>query len=476
MMKRLLSAIAITCASLAATLPTALPASAFEIEPVTSSAGIEAWLVSEDTVPVIALEVLFHAGSHLDPEGKAGLASMTTALMTQGAGELDSQAFAARLRDINVSLSVSASRDTVQVRMKSLAKNTTEAFELVKLALTQPRFDEEDVARVRAQTLVSLARDEEDPDTVAYRTFFGETLAGHPYATPPIGTVESVATITVQDMRDYAAMAFARDNVSISVVGAISAEELKPLLDSTFSTLPEVTQRADTAEVAPLEPGVTVVERDNPQTVVVFGMDGLARDDEDFIPAYVMNYVLGGGSFVSRMFKQVREERGLAYTAYTSLYPLAHGGLTIGYLASSNATAGEALDVAKAQVVDIAQNGITADELEAAKTFLTGSYALRFDSSRAIAGQLAAIQFEDLGLDYIDKRNGLIEAVTLDDIARVSKRILKPDAMRVVAVGSPAGIPADESAGDEMPAATHQAGQEVVPDTASDAPMATPAN
>lgn len=422
----------------------AIPAHAFDIEPVAGETGVEAWLVSEDAVPIIALDVLFHAGSHLDPKGKEGVADLTAGLMTEGAGPYDSQAFAARLRDLNVALSVSAGRDTVQVQMRTLSENADEAFELVRLALTEPRFDPEDVARVRAQALAGLARDEEDPDTVAYRTFFTQAFGNHPYATATSGTPESVAAIDVDDMRAYVARALARDNISIAVVGDISAADLAPLLDSTFGSLPESTQRGDAQAVEPLVPGTTVIERDNPQTVVVFGMAGIKRDDEDFIPAYVMNYVLGGGSFVSRMFKQVREERGLAYSAYTSLYPLAHGGLTLGYFASNNASAGEALDVAKAQIADVAADGITEAELEAAKTYLTGSYALRFDSSRAIAGQLAAIQFEDLGLDYVNQRNSLIDAVTLEDVKRAASRTLAPDAMRIVAVGKPDGITATQ--------------------------------
>ena len=438
MIRRIATAASFFIASVLLTLPS----QAFEIEPVTGDSGIEAWLVSEDAVPVIALEVLFHAGSHLDPADKPGLADMTANLMTEGAGDLDSQAFAARLRDLNVSLSVSAGRDTIQIRMRTLSENAAEAFDMVRLALTEPRFDEGDVARVRAQSLASLAQDEEDPDSVAYRTFFADVFGDHPYATPPSGTPQGIEAITVEDLRGYAATAFARDNISLAVVGDITAADLAPLIDSTFSPLPDTTDRLDAGPIAPLTPGITLVERDNPQTVVVFGMDGMKRDDEDFIPAFVMNYMLGGGSFVSRMFKEVREERGLVYSVYTSLYPLAYGGLTIGYLASSNATAAEALDVARAQIADVAENGLTAEELDAAKTFLTGSYALRFDSSRAIAGQLAAIQFEDLGLDYIDNRNSLVDAVTVEDISRVAERLLKPEAMRIVAVGAPEGIKA----------------------------------
>ncbi|MEQ8747243.1 pitrilysin family protein [Pyruvatibacter sp.] len=441
--RRTLTTATLLCAALALALfVTMRPAAAFEIEPVTGQSGITSWLVSEDAVPIVALEVLFHAGSHLDPEGKAGLADMTANLMTEGAGDLDSQAFAARLRDLNVSLSVSAGRDTIQIQMRTLSQNVEEAFELVRMALLEPRFDDTAIARVRAQSLAGLARDAEDPDTVAYRTFFADVFAGHPYASSPSGTPDSIAAITADDLRAYAAQAFARDNISVAVVGDISADALGLLIDKTFSALPETTQRNDPASVAPLTPGITLVERNNPQTVIVFGMDGMTRDDPDFIPAFVMNYVLGGGSFVSRMFKEVREERGLVYSVYTSLYPLSHGGLLLGYLASGNETAAQALDVARAQIAAVASDGITAEELDTAKTFLTGSYALRFDTSSSIAGQLAAIQFEDLGIDYVERRNALVEAVTLDDITRAAARLLNPDALRIVAVGAPQGLTA----------------------------------
>lgn len=296
-------------AALAALVLWAVPAAAFEIEPVVSDSGIEAWLVSEDAVPVVAVEALFHAGSHLDPEGLEGLAEMTAALLTEGAGDLDSQAFAARMRDLNVSLSVSAGRDTVQVRMRTLSENVAPAFELMRLALTEPRFDEADVARVRAQLLSSLARDAEDPDTVAFRTLFSEVFAGHAYASSPSGTPESIAAIGVDDLRGYATRAFARDNLSLAVVGDIEAGTLAPLVEKAFGALPAERPGADAGPVPPLVPGATLVERDNPQTVVVFAMPGLTRDDPDFIPAFVMNYVLGGGSFVSRMFEEVREKR-----------------------------------------------------------------------------------------------------------------------------------------------------------------------
>jgi len=415
-------------------------ARAFEIEPVMGETGVDAWLVSEDAVPIVAVEVLFHAGSYLDPDGKSGLADMTARLLTEGAGDLDSQAFAARLRDLNVSLSISADRDKIRLRMRTLSEHTDAAFDLVRLALTQPRFDTADVERVRAKVLANLARDDEDPDDVASRTLFADVFAGHRYAASPTGTPQSVSALTAADMRAYVAQAFARDNLSIAVVGDITADELRPLIDATFGGLPAASDRATPRLTEPLTPGVTLVERNNSQTVVMFALDGITRDDEDFIAAYVMNYILGGGGFISRIFREVREERGLVYSARTALVPFAHGGILIGYLASSNATAGQALDVARKQIEDIAADGITAEELDIAKTYLTGSYALRFDSSRSIAGQLALIQYENLGIDYIDERNSLIEAVTLEDVRRVAKRLLKPDALHVVAVGAPDGL------------------------------------
>jgi zinc protease len=183
-----------------------------------------------------------------------------------------------------------------------------------------------------------------------------------------------------------------------------------------------------------------VVEQDVPQSVAVFGHKGLMRDDPDFIPAFVMNYVLGGGSFSSRLTEEVREKRGLAYSVYSYLSATDGAGLYMGGVQTANERIAESLEVIKAEWARLAAEGLTEEDLNKAKTYLTGSFPLRFDSNSKIANYLLFAQMEDLGLDYINTRNGLIEAVTLEDVKRVAARLLKPEELSFVVVGKPVGL------------------------------------
>lgn len=417
------------------------PAHAMTIERIVSPGGIEAWLVEEQAIPMIVMKVAWEGGSRADPEDKAGVAHMVSGLLDEGAGPFGSQAFQARLDDLAIRLGFDADPDAFNATLQTLSENRREAFEMLRLAVTEPRFDSEPVERIRAQIRVTIARDDQDPDAIAARAWYRAALPDHEYARPSKGSAESIDRIGVGDLKSYAKKTLARDNMKIAVVGAIDAKTLGPLLDKTFGALPAKAEVPETPEasVSP-EPSVEVIERPMPQSVVVFGLGGLKRQDPDFIPAYVMNYVLGGGGFSSRLMTEVREKRGLAYSVGTYLYPLHHAGLMIGQVATENARVAESLALIREELRRLADNGITAEELAAAKTYLTGSYPLNFDSNASIAGQLVGIQLENLGIDYVDRRNGLIEAVTLEDIRRVARRLIDPDRLIVTIVGEPAGI------------------------------------
>lgn len=423
---------------LLALLAFAAPAAAMKIERVVSPGGIEAWLVEEDQVPVIVMQVAWQGGSAYDPKGKEGLANMVSALMDEGAGDMDSQTFQKKLDDIAAQLSFSEGRDTFSGSLKTLADKRDEAFALFAAAVTQPRFDKDPVERIRGQIAVRLARNLEDPNWIASNAWNHAAYGDHPYAHPRDGMPESLARITRQDLMAFTQNVFARDNMKISVVGPIKPDELGKLLDSTFGGLPEVADMSEIPEVSmPDKAQTIVIKRDFPQSVALFGMEGIKRDDPDFIPAFVMNYVLGGGGFSSRLTEEVREKRGLAYSVGTNLNPLDHAASIVGSVGTQNARMGQSLSVIKTELARMAQSGLSEKELEDAKTFLTGSYPLRFASNDDIAGQLLGIQLEDLGIDYVDRRNGLIEAVTREDTARVAKRLLKPDNMLVTIVGQP---------------------------------------
>jgi len=411
------------------------------IQKVVSPKGIEAWLVEEYAVPLIALEVGFHGGSRRDPDGKAGLARMTSALLDEGAGEYTSGEFQQRLEDLAIRMRFSSGRDAVYGSVRTLAARRDEAMDMFRLALTQPRFDAEPVSRIRQQLLVAIKREKSDPSVIAQETWFDAILGDHVYANPVKGTPDSLHAITSEDLRWFVANSFARDNLKISVVGAISAEELAVVLDETFGDLPEAsaTEKMNEAEVA-ANGQMLVYEREQPQSVVMFGLEGLKIDDPDFIPAFVMNYILGGGGFSSRLMEEVREKKGLAYGIHTNLLPLDYGALYYGSVGTDNNRISETVDIIKSEFARMRDNGVGEKELNDAKTYLTGSFALRFDSNAKIANQLVGYQLTGRGIDYINKRNALVNAVTVDDIARAAKRVLHPDKLTFVIVGQPQGL------------------------------------
>ena len=434
----------VLAALVTAALLLAAPAQATKIIRVVSPGGIEAWLVHESSIPMISLELAFRGGAALDPEGKKGLAHMVSGLLDEGAGDLDSLAFQRRLEDLAIGLSFDASMDTFRASLKTLSRHRDEAFRLLGLALGQPRFDDAPVERIRGQIRTGRIRDLEDPGTVARHTWFATAFPEHPYGHPPEGTLESIAAITTDDLRAFATERIARDNVVVSVVGDIGPEELGRLLDRTLGALPAKSKLDHLAETTPAPgQGVIIVRKEIPQSVVVFGRAGIKRDDPDYYAAYVMNYVLGGGGFSSRLTQEVREKRGLAYSVYSYLYPLQHAGLMLGGVATANGRVAESLAIIRAELERLGREGVSEQELADAQTFLNGSFPLRLSSGGRIANILVSIQLHDLGIDYIDRRADLINAVTVADVRRVAQRLLDADDLIVVVVGDPEGLDGD---------------------------------
>jgi zinc protease len=420
------------------------PAQATNIERVVSPGGIEAWLVRDPTVPLVAMDFAFTGGANQDPEVKPGVSYLTAALLDDGAGELDAKAFHQRIEENAVQLRFSSGRDHFQGSVRLLRDRMDQGFDLVRLALTQPRFDNDALERVRAQAVSALRRETTNPNSISNRVWWKTAFPHHPYGRPTNGTLESVPTITREDLRDYHAHVLTRDTLKVAVVGDIDPATLGPLLDRVFGALPA------TGKIDPLPPARIqdvgrriVIDLDVPQAVLSFGGAGLARKDPDFIPAFVVNHILGGGSFSSRLYTEVREKRGLAYGVSSYLLPLDRAALFTGGTQTSNDSAGEALKIIEAEIRRMASEGPTEDELAKAKAYLKGSFPLRFDTSSKIASQLLQIQIEDLGIDYINKRNSLIDAVTIEDARRVARR-LADGGMLVTVVGRPKDLTSNE--------------------------------
>ena len=418
-----------------------LAAHATEVQEVRSPGGITAWLVREPSIPLLTVRFSFTGGASLDSPARKGTANLLSALLDEGAGPYDSKAFQTRLQDLAVHLNFSADRDHFSGGLRTLSENRDAAFELLRLALNEPHFESEAVERMRRKILTGLVASQEDPGTIAAKLWFSTAFPDHPYGLPTSGRIESVKAITVDDLRKLLAKVLARDRLTIGVVGDISAAELGPLLDQTFGALPASTVIAVIPDTNPKGAGVLkVVQKMIPQSQVMFGGLGLKRDDPDWYAAYVLNYVLGGGGFSSRLNEEVREKRGLAYSVYSYLHPLDHAALYMGGVGTQNERVGEVLTVIKEQIALAGENGITEAELANAKTFLNGSFPLRLTSSVRIAGLLLAIQRNNLGIDYLNRRASLINAVTMAEILGVGKRLLRPENLLIVVVGQPAGL------------------------------------
>lgn len=423
-------------------------ASATEIQRVRSPGGIEAWLVEDNSVPLIAMQFAFTGGSTQDPAGKAGVANLVSGLLDEGAGPLDAAAFQERREELAARMSFSAGQDVFFGSVTTLTANTDPTFELLRLALNEPRFDEQPVERVRAQVATRIRASEQDPNFQANQAWLKLAFGDHPYANPVTGTLTTLDAITQADLRDYVGRIFARGGLKIGVVGDIDAERLGKLLDEVFGALPAEPKLSEIPRVEPTKgPVREVIDMKIPQTVMQFGFRGLAREDKDFIPAYIVNHILGGGGFSSRLYKEVREKRGLAYSVYSFLYPLDYSALWLGGVATQNARAGVTLETIEAELKRLAEEGPSEAELADAKSYLTGSYALRFDTSGKIARQLVAIQLDKLGIDYINTRNAMIDAVSIDDVKRVAAELLKPDQLLVTVVGQPDGLTKTGSGG-----------------------------
>jgi zinc protease len=424
----------------------ALSARAVEVQQVTSPGGITAWLVEDHSNPILSLEMAFVGGAALDPEGQEGLAYLVSGLIDEGAGDLDSQAFQETLENLAISLSFDTGMESFRGSLRTLTENRDTAFELLRLALSQPRFDDEPVARIRSQVQVQLAQDTENPNVIARRALRQIMFPDHPYSRPVHGTPESIDAIGVDDMKRFVAERFAIDVLKIAVVGDVTAEELGPLLDHAFLGLPSEAAPSNVPDIEPQGKGqVVVIERDLPQSVMLFAQGGLKRKDPDFYAAYVANHILGGGGFSSRLYEEVREKRGLAYTVFSFLNPMEHSALLQGSVATANERAGEALAVIRKEWARMGAEGPTAQEVEDAETYLTGSYPLRFSSSGEIASNLLGIQLDDLGIDYINVRNDLINAVTPQDAQRVARALFRPEDLTVVIVGHPDGVASEKS-------------------------------
>ncbi|MES2333736.1 MAG: pitrilysin family protein [Pseudomonadota bacterium] len=410
------------------------------IQEVTSPGGIKAWLVEDRNIPFAALEIRFKGGTSLEAPDKRGAVNLMTATLEEGAGAMDSLGFAQARDALAASFSFDAGTDSVGVSAKFLTENRDQAIDLLRAALVSPRFDQDAVDRVREQVLSNLRSNAKDPGKIASERFDALAFGDHPYGSSGEGTIATVTALTRDDVMAAYKAALARDRVFVAASGDITADELGLILDRLLGDLPATGAPLPGAAPWLLPAGVTVVDFPTPQSTVLFGQQGIPRDDPDFFPAFVLNEVIGGGRFTARLMTEVREKRGLTYGIGTSIVNMDRADLILGQFSASNDKVAEAIRVVQAEWGRIVNEGVTPEELKATKTYLTGSYPLRFDGNGPIASILVGMQMDGMPIDYVTTRNAKVEAVTMDDIRRVAARLFKPEALQFVVVGQPEGM------------------------------------
>jgi zinc protease len=414
---------------------------AMTIERVIGASGIEAWLVEDHALPVVSIRFAFPGGAALDPPGKGGLAAMASALLDEGAGPYDSAAFKTRLEDLVANLRFTAGRDEVGGSLRSLKANLSEAADLLRAALTSPRFEQTAVERVRGEFIASLSQQAHSPRALSDRLWMRDAFEDHPYGGNVDGSVRSVSAITREDLIRFAGQRLRRAGLVIGAVGDITADELAALIDRVFGGLPAVGGETPVAETKPAENGGLLITRQAvPQSAVTFGQVGPKRDDPDWYAARLVNEVLGGGGFRGRLMREIREKRGLAYGVSTELVSLRHAGLILGTVATENARVAESIALIRAEWQRMRDEGPSEAELDRAKDFLIGSFPLSLDTSARVTSLLVQIQLENLGIDYLDRRAALLGAVTLDQAKRVANILLDPDGLSFAVVGDPADL------------------------------------
>lgn len=432
-MKRLIAATALA-------LSLALPASAIEIQQVTSPMGHIGWLVEERSIPFASIEIIFTGGAGLDHPESAGAVSLMVSLLSEGAGDLDAQGYAEALESLAGSVNFEAGRDSVRLSIRALTENRDQVVDLALLAMTEPHFDQISLDRVRGQTVASLERAAQNPSTLAAQTFAQAGFSGHAYARPVDGTPDTVAAMTVDTILDAHRAVFNRDLVYFGAAGDITPEEFGAFIDRVLADLPISNTPLPSYRTFDAPPGVTVVPFDGPQSVIRFGMPGIPWNDPDFMPAFVLNEIFGGGGFGSRLMRELREARGLTYGIYTGLNAGRFGDSFGGQFSTGNETAGQAVALLRDQFTWLAEGGITQEDLARVQTYLTGAYPLRFDGNESLARIMASMQSNGFALDYVNVRNDLVRAVTLEDIQRVARRLAQPDTLSFVVVGQPVGL------------------------------------
>ncbi|MEO1661029.1 MAG: pitrilysin family protein [Pseudomonadota bacterium] len=410
------------------------------IQQFTTPGGVSVWLVEEPSIPILSLRMAWTAGETNDPDGLEGLTNAMVYHMNEGAGDYDAQAFFKRMEELNMSFSCGASNESTFCNASMLTDYADDSFDMISLAFAEPRFDDGPFERFLREQQVGLETRETNAQYLASRARAATLYPEHAYARET--SAESLAALTQDGMRAQKDRLMVKQGMLVTAVGAMSPDELAPLIDKAVAGLPDTSETLETDDVVLSQASAApvVIDLPQPQSLVTFAAPAMTREDPDFYTAIVLNYTFGGGGFESRLMKDLRVEKGLTYGVYTQVSSQDKIQLWSGGGQTKNESAGEFIAGIKENMAEMVAEGMTEDELSAAKAYLTGSYPLGFDSNAKIAGRMMGVRLDELPVDFFDKRNAMVEAVTLEDVNRVAAEYLDPANFTFVVVGQPQGL------------------------------------
>lgn len=428
-----------------------------DVQEVKSPKGITAWMVESHEIPVVSIALAFkNAGMASDPKGLAGLVNLLSGLLDEGAGEWSGQEFKKFLLEKNIELSITANQDTFQISFRTIKQNAKDAFFALRTILSKPRFDLDALNRVKNQIATILEQSLHNEHAIASQKMNSLLYGTHPYGKTTEQTLQEYPKVTPDQLRQFMKERFAQDQILISVVGDITPNELTVFLDETFGVLPEKAIPLKIDDASTLNKGTTeLVPLDIPQSVIYFSQPGIARCHPDFYAAFVLMKILGDGQFESRLWNEIREKRGLAYGVNAHLSWLRHSSLITGGTATKSENVADVIAIIR-NVWQKALQGITKKELDFVKERMIGSFALNFSSTLKIAGALLTYQIDDLGLDFINKRNEMIASLTKEQLDTIAKSLLKPEELTFVIVGKPEGLSLTPQGQESTPKATQK--------------------
>ncbi|MDE2759715.1 MAG: pitrilysin family protein [Paracoccaceae bacterium] len=410
---------------------------AVDIQEFETPNGIEVWLVEDHSNPILALQMFFLTGSVHDPVEKEGSTYMMMGLLEEGTDDLDAVGFQIEVEELGAIFDFDTYKEAVAVSAQMITEHLEPSVDLLRKALEQPSFDSEPMERVRGQILTNIDFDEKDPEEIAFDAFIDIMFGDHPLNRKREGNKSSITNLTREDIIAAYQNALVRGKVVVGAAGDITADQLGELLDGLLGGLPDTTPPVVQPLALPQEGHVEIIDFPTPQSTIVFGHRGLIRNDPDFLMAYVLNEVFGRSGFNSRLQKKLRVDLGLTYGIGSFLSTYQTGGMVIGSMATANETVNEAIEAIRQEWANVANEGITQEELDTIKMYLKGSYHLRFKTNEDIAGILAGMQLDNIPASYVKHRNDMIEAIELEDINRVAKNLFRPEELVFVVVGQP---------------------------------------